>query len=305
MALRLNFWRSIFAGFYDIIYSVAMKTLKIFVIALLALWTAGCTSYLSVLALDQKDVASDLQGFSIDIVRGTFILATNLDSDNRALARQVVETGVDALYNEYFTTKLSYPIKLYIFKNKKTYEDYVLKTYKKSPGTPFGFYIPRERKIMLDFSTGAGTLMHEIIHPMISADFPQIPAWFNEGFASLFEESIVIHGKLKGKVNWRLKTLKDYLSEHDDVNLMDVFSQAESSFYGTNSSLNYAIARYLCMWLQEKGVLKKFYKQFGENVNGDKAGIKTLEKVVGKDISLIQKEWIKWTRALDGNSLRR
>ena len=32
-------------------------------------------------------------------------------------------------------------------------------------------------------------LVHEMVHPFMDADFPACPAWFNEGLASLYEQS--------------------------------------------------------------------------------------------------------------------
>ena len=40
----------------------------------------------------------------------------------------------------------------------------------------------------MNIDTGGGTLVHEIVHPFIAANFPECPAWFNEGLASLYEQ---------------------------------------------------------------------------------------------------------------------
>ena len=33
----------------------------------------------------------------------------------------------------------------------------------------------------MNISTGGGTLVHEIVHPFIEANFPACPPWLNEG----------------------------------------------------------------------------------------------------------------------------
>ena len=40
---------------------------------------------------------------------------------------------------------------------------------------------------IMNIATGGGTLVHEIVHPYVEANFPGCPAWFNEGLGSLYE----------------------------------------------------------------------------------------------------------------------
>ena len=41
----------------------------------------------------------------------------------------------------------------------------------------------------MNIATGGGTLVHEIVHPFMAANFEQCPSWFNEGLGSLYEQS--------------------------------------------------------------------------------------------------------------------
>ena len=41
----------------------------------------------------------------------------------------------------------------------------------------------------MNIATGGGTLVHEIVHPFVEANFPGCPTWFNEGLGSLYEQS--------------------------------------------------------------------------------------------------------------------
>ena len=56
----------------------------------------------------------------------------------------------------------------------------------------------------MNIATGGGTLVHEIVHPFIAANFPACPAWLNEGLGSLFEQSGEHDGHIVGYANWRL-----------------------------------------------------------------------------------------------------
>ena len=50
----------------------------------------------------------------------------------------------------------------------------------------------------MNISTGGGTLVHEIVHPFVAANFPNCPAWFNEGLGSLYEQSGEVNGAIHG-----------------------------------------------------------------------------------------------------------
>ncbi len=60
----------------------------------------------------------------------------------------------------------------------------------------------------MDISTGGGTLVHEIVHPFIEANFPNCPPWLNEGLGSLYEQSGEVQGRIHGFTNWRLHGLQ-------------------------------------------------------------------------------------------------
>ena len=64
----------------------------------------------------------------------------------------------------------------------------------------------------MNLSTGTGTLVHELTHALVDFDFPAVPAWFNEGLASLHEQCRFRSDRrgpwIEGLVNWRLPALK-------------------------------------------------------------------------------------------------
>ena len=44
-------------------------------------------------------------------------------------------------------------------------------------------------------------------------NFPECPAWFNEGLASLYEQSSTKNGRIHGKINWRYKALEQAIKD--------------------------------------------------------------------------------------------
>ena len=76
----------------------------------------------------------------------------------------------------------------------------------------------------------------------------------------------------------------------------------EGEFYGGHGyNQYYAQARYLCYYLQEKGLLVKYYEQFAANAEKDPTGYETLQRVLGeKDMLAFKKKWEKFVLGLRG-----
>jgi hypothetical protein len=152
--------------------------------------------------------------------------------------------------------------------------------------------------MVMNISTGTGTLAHELVHPLLSEDFPEVPSWFNEGFASLFEQSGPRGGKMVGFVNWRLPGLHKALKANHGVTFRELLGYTAGQFYGEDRGVNYATARYLCLYLQEKDLLIEFYKAFKASHQQDRTGSAALEKVTGKKLEDLEAEWRMWVLGL-------
>ena len=62
--------------------------------------------------------------------------------------------------------------------------------------------------VVMNIATSGGTLVDEIVHPYMAANFPECPSWFNEGLASLYEQCGEENGRIHGDTNWRLAGLQ-------------------------------------------------------------------------------------------------
>ena len=239
------------------------------------------------------------EGTRVEHVEEYFFVASN---DTEAMFLQCKGTVARVyryLHADYFTKKPEKPIRVYLFKDRQSYEDYCTATYQKPPSTPFGFYMSSERKMVMNISTGTGTLAHELVHPLLSEDFPAVPSWFNEGFASLFEESGERGGKMVGFVNWRLPKLKQMLKIGRGAPLADLMKTTTDQFYGEDDrGVNYATARYLCLYLQEKKLLIPFFKEFKAKAKEDPTGALAFAKAVGKTPAELDPVWREWVMSL-------
>lgn len=99
--------------------------------------------------------------------------------------------------------------------------------------------------------------------------------------------------------NWRLAGLRRAILAGDVPTFKDLTAADTAGFYGDNRGLNYATARYLCYYLQERGLLVKYYHAFLKAHEDDPTGYDTLVTVLGeKDMAGFEARWRKWVLTL-------
>ena len=207
-------------------------------------------------------------------------------------AEKTVKWAVDMLKKDFFQKDPEEIIDIWLFKDDSSYYRHVRKLFDTEPTTPFGFYLESEKVLLMNIATGGGTLVHEIVHPFIAANFPDCPPWLNEGLASLYEQCGERDGHIRGFTNWRLKGLQEGIKNDLAVSFADLTAMDAVKFYTEDRGTNYGQARYLCYFLQEKDLLVKFYGEFFSNRKNDPTGCATLKKILGDpDMDKFKKEW--------------
>jgi hypothetical protein len=213
-----------------------------------------------------------------------------------ALAANTVKGPVDALRKQFFPKLPARLITIYLLADDASYRHYAWEIFRDRPSTPYGYV--RGDSMIMNIATGGGTLVHELVHTLMAANFPSAPAWFNEGLGSLFEQCNVEESRLVGLVNWRLPGLQKALKDDCLVPLATLIATSDKEFYADASGLHYAEARYLCMYLQEMGKLETFYRLFHGGFARDRTGCIALEKAAGMTVDKIEKEWSAWVLTL-------
>ncbi|HEU0010000.1 MAG TPA: hypothetical protein VFT34_09315 [Verrucomicrobiae bacterium] len=221
----------------------------------------------------------------------------------RQHATNTVKWAVDRLKRDYFKRDPSPIVEIWLFKDKTSYEKWARELFNDTPTTPFGYFSPQHNALLMNISTGGGTLVHEIVHPFVRANFPSCPAWFNEGLASLYEQSGSKGDRIYGYPNWRLPALQEAIRTSKALPFEKLLALPDDEFYGGSNSRSYsqhyAQARYLCYYLQEQGLLVKFYHAFVAGAKDDPTGVKTLKKVLGEsDLEAFRHKWEKFVSGL-------
>jgi hypothetical protein len=197
----------------------------------------------------------------------------------------------------YFDKQPEQPILILLFETEEPYKRLAKKWFNDDDVPHFGFF--RHDNIMLmNVGTGTGTLVHELVHALMKPDFPAVPSWFNEGLASLYEQCNLGGDTITGLKNWRLPALKQAIKDNKLRSLRELME--DGNFYRQDlAGLNYAQARYLMMYLQEKGKLKQYYTEFRAKRTEDPTGVKTLEALIGpQSLDEFEQAWRKWVLSL-------
>lgn len=232
------------------------------------------------------------EGFTIVLQKPFVVIGDEASDMVKLRAEKTIKWSVDMLKQDYFEKNPLNIIDIWLFKDEESYDKYAKEIFGGEPISPFGYYLEEEKALVMNINTGGGTLVHEIVHPFMRANFPECPAWFNEGLASLYEQSREKDGHIYGLTNWRLKGLQESIKEGKVPSFKILTSTSENEFYTKDKGTNYGQARYLCYYLQEKGLLVKFYHEFYKNRKEDPSGFKTVKKILGEeDMDIFKDKW--------------
>ena len=210
-------------------------------------------------------------------------------------AQATVKWAVDRLKQDFFPNDPKEILDIWLFKDAASYEKHATLLFGDKPTTPYGYYSSAHKALIMNIATGGGTLVHEIVHPFMEANFPACPPWLNEGLGSLYEQCGDSNGHIRGFTNWRLPGLQRAIRLKLVPSFKELTALDSNAFYNEDKGVNYAQSRYLCYYLQEKGLLVKFFREFQARHKEDATGFKTLQDVLGEaDMEGFKAKWEKY-----------
>lgn len=197
---------------------------------------------------------------------------------------------------EYFKARPAKLIEVWLFRNERTYRAGAKKFFGDTPDTPYGYYSSDHDAMIMNIGPGAGTLVHELVHPYVEANFPAAPSWFNEGLASLYERPTSRKGHVLGLTNWRLPSLQRAIRDKSLPPLTTMLASTRDGFYEASYD-SYAYARYVMQYLQDQGKLTAFYEAFVADTK-DPTGQAALEATLGEKLDTFEPKFRTWAAAL-------
>lgn len=238
-------------------------------------------------------------GYTIVVQPPFVVIGDETPQRVRSRARTTVKWAVDRLKQSYFARDPAHIIDVWLLRDRPSYERHTRRLTGRAPSTPYGFYAASRRALVMNIATGGGTLVHEMVHPFVEANFPGCPPWLNEGLGSLYERCGEEEGQIRGYVNWRLPGLQRALRAGQIPSFRALTAMDEQAFYLGDSGTNYGQARYLCYYLEQRGLLRRFYREFLANRDKDPTGYRTLQRVLGvDDMTAFWRTWKRFVLAL-------
>ena len=122
-----------------------------------------------------------------------------------------------------------------------------------------------------------------------------MPEWFDEGLASLHEQSRFSDDglRLKGSSNWRINDLLPVVRSNRLHSLSELMSV--QTVRTEEKAVHYAHARYFCLYLQSRNLLEPFYRKFRQTAEQDPTGIRTLSEVLQVDsLERVERDFRNW-----------
>jgi len=242
----------------------------------------------------------DGQGFTVLVEAPFVVVGDSPAKEVKKIATGFLRSKIQLMEKDFFTKRPDKLLEVWLFKNEKDFRKGAKKFFNDEPDTPFGYYSPEANALIMNIN-GLGTLSHELVHPYMEINFPDVPSWFNEGLASLFERPSERKGHIIGLANWRLPNLKKEIRAKTLPPLAKLLATSRDEFYNADWDA-YAQARYLVFYLQEHGKLKEFYDKFLADTK-DRTGKAALEAVLGEDLDKFDPEWRKWVLDVQGDNL--
>ncbi|HBB97107.1 MAG TPA: hypothetical protein DC054_17155 [Blastocatellia bacterium] len=237
--------------------------------------------------------------FTIVIQPPFVVVGDESEAVVKAHSEHTVKWAVDRLKQDYFAKDPKEILDIWLFKDSASYERNALALFGEKPTTPYGYYSSSHKALIMNISTGGGTLVHEIVHPFVEANFPDCPPWLNEGLGSLYEQSGEVNGHIHGYTNWRLPGLQAAIKAGKVPSFKDLMSLGSRAFYDDDKGTNYGQSRYLCYYLQQRGLLVRYYREFVNHQKDDPSGYKTLVRLLAvRDMTAFKRRWEKFVLGL-------
>jgi hypothetical protein len=235
------------------------------------------------------------------IVHTPFVIVGDLEAPRlERIYRETIVPSKRALAIAFFDRPPDKPVTIVLLSGDDAYERGVYALEGRRRAAYAGFYERKERRLVINLDTGEGTLAHELTHALAHFDFPEMPEWFDEGLASLFEESRFSEDRLHitGRGNWRSRDLLPALKDGTLRPLESLIGEARVR--NDRQALDYAHARYFCLYLQQRGLLEPFYRKFRLAIASDPTGLRTLQSLFGvNDLASVDAEFRAWALAFD------
>lgn len=234
------------------------------------------------------------------IVRPPLVVAGDLpEAELDRWHREAIAPAAEAMAATCFTTPPDEPITVLLFGTEAAYAEHARRLLGREHVSPYGHYRPHLRMVVVNAAPGPGPLRHELAHALMAFDFPGAPDWLAEGLASLHESCRVRAAppQLQGETGRRLPALREAIRQNRLPPLRSLV--ADGDFRQGPAAVNYAQARYLCLYLQRRGALAQCYRAIRDAPATSRPADETVRRVLGsRPWAEIEADFRRWVMQL-------
>ena len=236
------------------------------------------------------------------VVREPFVLAGDVSSGQLVRwYQQTIQPAAQAMHNAYFTTAPDRPITILLCSREASYRDLADHLFADRPDSSWGYYKPGHRTLLVNLQSGFAGVGHELTHALMDVDFPAAPFWFREGMAGLHESyrhrETAAGPRLEGLVEGRWKAMRSLMEADRLLGIAALLNRGRPP--RDRAARRYAQARFLCLFLQQRHCLERYYRCLKRDIGTDPQGIRTLLEVLQKPtLDEVDRDYRSWLEGL-------
>lgn len=237
-------------------------------------------------------------GFHVEIA-DPFVVVVEGSPDRAAEVASDVREVVDELRASIFERDPHTVTDIWVFADTVSFRKGTREMLDDWPRTLSGYYSPSRRAVIVNAASGSTTLRHEVVHPFLAANYPDLPAWVDEGIAAMFERTRPTSAGLAFLPGKRLPRLQEAIRKRKLPSLAAFTAGTDRDFYGDPRYLSYAQARYLMLFLEANGHLERFLWRLEHNGEYDPTGFATvLDLTESQTFNTLQLRWESYVLGL-------
>ena len=238
--------------------------------------------------------------------RGGFAIASTSAHDGSDLLRFADQlTTTKAFLDSTLRLPLSnHAVTIYLVPSMEDLRAFARRRHGLAAGNKvIGYSFPLDQSIVAVIpGDRIGTLKHELVHTLVSARFPDLPPWLDEGLAALYEESTLEGARVVGVPGWRQRLLREFWGMRPSLSeLLHMDRRGFDAIGGDpmHQAVHHAMARTLLLYLQERGKIAESFAEFRpphpDAPATDRIDAQSrLAKILGVPKESLESEFVGW-----------
>lgn len=160
----------------------------------------------------------------------------------------------------------------------------------------------KDRRLLVSQDLGP-SLRHEFLHVLHHRVMDRLgqehAIWVQEGLGAIVEHVEEVSGGVRPVASWRTNIVKRLEDRRRLTPWKTLFTMERDRFMKNRPNANYSQARGVFLFLWERGKLRDWMAAYVETFEDDPSGVAAMERVFGRPLGQVEREYREWVRALE------